>query len=522
MKRITMCLLVSLLILVTSCSKKGEENKQDVVGVNESYVPQTEDYKFEGSSLSHDKEESVYASADAYGNVTKTEVEISLKATESGPIEDVDSLYNVVNTKGDEDYEIKDGRIVFENHGSDIIYKGTTDKELPVSVSLTYYLNDIEVSAEELAHKSGHLKVVVSYRNNTTNNVPFIAITMAMLNKDKCRNLTVENGKIMNISNSLGVVLYGEPGMEDYLQLSRTRGLKDIKLNDTAYFEADVLDFTLDYTATVVSNGLVSEIVDDESDLNDILDKLNSFDDIKNTKSDLEKARTDLKKLPDEFVGNFETLKSSLDTLGDFSSTVGESESAIRPMFEAQLKSTLDSIMDINQEDEDELLLQQIHEVILSDANYNRNNDSSDSTYTLNAYSQSMQVVSGKYIGLMSIIPDSRPELKQAIGTVATIYSYYYSNQALRSTVSGLSETLNLNDLKNSVAEGVSALIDSIDEMEESLDDMNSDFNVNEYRNLINKVKKLRSADMEYDHFMDKLDGKTSSVSFIIETSQIK
>ncbi len=180
---------------MTSCSKKEEENKQDVVGVNESYAPQTEDYIFEGSSLSHDKEESVYASADAYGNVTKTEVEISLKATESGPIEDVDSLYNVVNTKGDEDYEIKDGRIVFENHGSDIIYKGTTDKELPVSVSLTYYLNDREVSAEELAHKSGHLKVVVRYRNNTTNNVPFIAITMALLNKDKCRNLTVENGK---------------------------------------------------------------------------------------------------------------------------------------------------------------------------------------------------------------------------------------------------------------------------------------------------------------------------------------
>lgn len=502
---------------MTSCTKKEEENKKDVVGVNESYAPQTEDYKFEGSSLSHDKEESVYASADAYGNITKTEVEISLKATESGPIEDVDSLYNVVNTKGDEDYEIKDGRIVFENHGSDIIYKGTTDKELPVSVSLTYYLNDREVSVEELAHKSGHLKAVVSYRNNITNNVPFIAITMVMLNKDKCRNLTVENGKIMNISNSLGVVLYGEPGMEDYLQLSRTRGLKDIKLNDTAYFEADVLDFTLDYTATVVSNGLVSEMVDDESDLNDILEKLNSFDDIKNTKTDLEKARTDLKKLPNEFVGNFETLKSSLNTLGDFSSTIGESESAIRPIFEAQLKLTLDSIMDINPEDEDELL-QQIREVILSDENYNRSNDS----YPLNAYTQSMQEVSEKYIGLMSIIPDYRPELKQAIGTVAAIFSYYYGNQALRSTVSGLSETLNLNDLKKSVAEGVSALIDSIDEMEESLDDMNNDFNVNEYRNLINKVKKLRSADMEYDHFMDKLEGKTSSVSFIIETSQIK
>lgn len=39
-------------------------------------------------------------------------------------------------------------------------------------------------------------------------------------------------------------VLYGEPGLKDSLMLHKVDTFDDIKLNDSAYIEADVEDFT--------------------------------------------------------------------------------------------------------------------------------------------------------------------------------------------------------------------------------------------------------------------------------------
>lgn len=95
----------------------------------------------------------------------------------------------MINTSGDEDHDVEDDTLVFENHGSDITYKGNINKDLPVNVKLTYYLDDKEVMVEELAHKSGHLKIVVDYVNNTK--VPFLCLTTMMLS-DRFSNIKVE------------------------------------------------------------------------------------------------------------------------------------------------------------------------------------------------------------------------------------------------------------------------------------------------------------------------------------------
>ena len=47
--------------------------------------------------------------------------------------------------------------------GKDIYYQGKTEKNLPVSVDIKYYMDGTEVSPEALAGKTGHLKMEVTY-----------------------------------------------------------------------------------------------------------------------------------------------------------------------------------------------------------------------------------------------------------------------------------------------------------------------------------------------------------------------
>lgn len=241
-------LVLMMIVVLSACS--GEKEVVVKSGLNEEYVEDKQDYKYKASDLKTDKVEVVYVTSDAYGEIKNIEVETTLKAKEDGELKDVNVLNNVINTSGDEDHDVKDDALVFENHGSDITYKGNINKDLPVNVKLTYYLDDKEVMVEELAHKSGHLKIVVDYVNNTK--VPFLCLTTMMLS-DRFSNVKVENGKLLSLGDTKMVVLYGEPGLKDSLMLYKVDTFDDIKLNDSAYIEADVEDFTLDYTATIVS-----------------------------------------------------------------------------------------------------------------------------------------------------------------------------------------------------------------------------------------------------------------------------
>lgn len=55
---------------------------------------------------------------------------------------------------------------VWDAKGNDIYYQGTTQKALPVDVSISYQLDGKPISAEALAGKSGRVTIRFSYQNN--------------------------------------------------------------------------------------------------------------------------------------------------------------------------------------------------------------------------------------------------------------------------------------------------------------------------------------------------------------------
>ena len=101
------------------------------------------------------KEETVYVSADAAGNVTDVTVSNWLKNSNGdATIKDKSDLQDIENVKGDETYSGSGSSMSWQADGSDIYYQGTTNKEIPVSVQFKYFLDGVQMQPSDLVGKS--------------------------------------------------------------------------------------------------------------------------------------------------------------------------------------------------------------------------------------------------------------------------------------------------------------------------------------------------------------------------------
>lgn len=263
-----------------------------------------------------DKEETVYVISDANGNVKKKVVSDWLKNKDkTSTLEDKSDLSDIENVKGDEEYKKdKDGKMIWDADGKDIYYQGTTDKELPVEVNIKYFLDGKEMSPEEMAGKSGKVKIRFEYKNNTLKKVdlngkeaemyiPFTMISGMILPADKFSEVEVSDGKGKVISDGNNELIIGVSfsGLKEDLERAGKDKDEDINMDIADVFEisADVTDFSLSMTMSVGTSDLFSGID---------VDSLDSIDDVKDTVEKLTDAVNQL-------ATGSGSLKSGLDTL---------------------------------------------------------------------------------------------------------------------------------------------------------------------------------------------------------------
>ena len=114
-----------------------------------------------------EKEETVYVFTDAYGKQKSMTVSNWLKNKEgSDKLYDNSILQNIENVKGDEPFTQNGDILTWNAGGNDIYYQGTTDKAAPISQKITYYLDGKEIAPEDLAGKSGKVKIHIDYDNS--------------------------------------------------------------------------------------------------------------------------------------------------------------------------------------------------------------------------------------------------------------------------------------------------------------------------------------------------------------------
>ena len=321
-----------------------EETQTDVNSDDKSELEDAIDNVISVSEKEIGKDETVYVIADNTGKATSTIVSDHLKnAAGEDVIVDKSDLKDIKNVNGDETFT-KDGEnIKWEAKGNDIYYQGTTEKETPVNVKITYYLDGKEMTADEIAGKSGKVTVRFDYTNNEKVKadingaeeeiyVPFIAVSGMILNDD-FQNVDVKNGKVISDGKNQIVVGMAMPGMKDNLDLSDD----EVEIPDYVEMTADVENFSLDMTMTVA---LCNEGFDiSDIDLSDLDEKVDEIDDaagkLQDGSSDLAEGLDTLNNNMPEFKSGMVTLKNGIAT---YTGGVSQVSSGINTLYKSSGK----------------------------------------------------------------------------------------------------------------------------------------------------------------------------------------
>ena len=222
----------------------------------------------EKSAALAEKHDEILIETDAAGNVTSRKASVTITGTDaSGAIKDKTLLTDITNISGEESFtQGSDGTITWENTGNDINYTGTFNEELPFAIKVTYYLNDQEIKPEDLAGKSGHIKIVYSFENRATidvdvdgeilnTHVPFLAVTTITLPIDDFQNVeSLDGGLIVEEFGSQYFLLgVATPGANESLNLEAIGLDQYVKFPESFGFSADVENFQMPSTITSIT-----------------------------------------------------------------------------------------------------------------------------------------------------------------------------------------------------------------------------------------------------------------------------
>ena len=269
------------------------------------------------------KVETVYVIANSDGSVKKIIVSDWLKNPLSqSTLNDYTDLADIVNVRGNETFSANGNTYTWDAQGNDIYYQGTTEKALPIDLSISYKLDGQPISASELSGKSGRVTIRFDYKNNQKETVdingeqcqiyvPFITVTGLLLNNDHFTNVEVSNGKIVNDGSRTVVMGFALPGMQENLDISKDT----LELPDYVELTADVTNFEIPTTLTLVTNEVFNEL--DVSDTSSIDELKSSLDKLKDATIALIDGSSELYDGLGELLDKSGQLVSGIDQLDE-------------------------------------------------------------------------------------------------------------------------------------------------------------------------------------------------------------
>ncbi len=259
------------------------------------------------STSQKDKSETVYAVLDAEGNKEKVVVnEWLTNKNGAKEISDTSDLKDIKNTSGNQKFTKDGDKVTWKADGSDIHYQGTTGKQLPVDVAVSYYLNGEQVSAKDIAGKSGDVEIHFDYKVNRSEladgssvTKPYTMASAVMLDNSHFTNVTVDNGKVVNDGNTSMCIGIAFPGLAGNLGLGAT----GVSIPDSVVIKAHTDKFQIDGTYTAAMSGVMSDI--DTSATGNVESKV----------SQLESGLDQLVSASDKLMSGTDQLKTGIDQL---------------------------------------------------------------------------------------------------------------------------------------------------------------------------------------------------------------
>ena len=199
---------------------------------------------------------------------------------------DIETVYVMTDAEG-----TADSIIVSDSKADGLDYQKDANK-LPITMHVTYTLDGKEVSAEEIAGKTGHVVIRFDYTNNVQEKamvngfeeslyVPFVTVTGVLLSNEHFTDINVTGGKLLDDGDRTVVMGIAFPGLQEDLALDK----EVFEIPSHFEIEADVTEFELESTYTIITNNVFDSF--DTS-------KLDTIEDLKDGATQLSDAMTKL------------------------------------------------------------------------------------------------------------------------------------------------------------------------------------------------------------------------------------
>ncbi|MBQ9020016.1 hypothetical protein IJ096_01700 [Candidatus Saccharibacteria bacterium] len=132
-------------------------------------------------------------------------------------------------------------------------------QETPINVAIKYTLDGKEISATDLSGKSGKVTIEYTYTNNEIINgyyMPYAVMSGLILDNANFKNITVDNGRLINDGSRTVIAGVMLPGLQENLGLNSAF----LNLPTTLKITADVTNFKLGMTMSVATSSIFQEL----------------------------------------------------------------------------------------------------------------------------------------------------------------------------------------------------------------------------------------------------------------------
>ena len=274
------------------------------------------------AAADNQKDENIYVNLNTDGSVSGVYVVNEYELKEKTQITDYGNYTSVKNLTSDDAITLSGDKVEVEAPAGKFYYQGDIDgTEIPWDISITYKLDGQKLSAEELAGKSGKLKIVLSVKDNKDSDDKFFDNYLVQgtvtLDTKKCSSIQADGATQANVGSDRQLLYNIMAGQEK--EFTITADVTDFEM-DAISFQAVPMSFDID------SSSLDTSEIYDKTD--EIKDAAKEFDDgatdlqdgaskLKDGSSELKDGASDLKDGTDELKDGTSNLKSGAGELSD-------------------------------------------------------------------------------------------------------------------------------------------------------------------------------------------------------------
>lgn len=302
-----------------------------------------------------EKEEVVYAILDEAGNVTGV---YAVNSFSGGKIVDYGDYKNVKNLTTTDKISYENGKVTLQTDADKIYYQGdmeTTD--IPWKIKIQYELDGKECTAEELAGKTGALKIRIKITRNKECDASYwkgYALQASLtLDGNRCENIQADGATIANVGSDkqLSYIILPKKGAD----LTITADVKDFEMDEISV-NATKLNLSVDVESDELEEK-VEDVQEAVKELDDGAGELDSgAEELKSGAKDLYSGSKEIndgtKNLDDgvkELNKGIAQMKTALETLDSKSDSINSGSTQISEAIGKMQKSLDGAAVDAKQ-----------------------------------------------------------------------------------------------------------------------------------------------------------------------------